>query len=147
ARADLDPLIEKKWISLREPEALIAAAQPVEVLQKWIAKHAASQPTAAAILDALCQEPSQSASQASGQAPGRPPGPSLPSRLAALPRPPQSKSLPASLDLLSRHDLVRRAKNPPSVSLNLTSAQVKSQAALLRKPNKRAAVLSFLARA
>jgi len=121
--ADLQPLIEKNWITLTEPEPVLTAAYPLDVMQKWIAKNESKYPNEVAIVQALCQSPVV--------------------RVADLQsRDPQA--LANSIELLNHHDLLRHSINPPLVILKLTGAQVKTQAAILRKPNKRAAVLNFL---
>ncbi|HLF00501.1 MAG TPA: hypothetical protein VI547_00900, partial [Anaerolineales bacterium] len=58
AESDLAPLIEKEWITLTDPEPVIAAAYPPDIMQKWIARHGAKHPQAALVLQALCELPS-----------------------------------------------------------------------------------------
>ena len=119
ADSDLQPLVDRNWIGITDPEPVVTATYPADVMRKWIAKHERDQPEAAAVLRALCDSP---------VAP-----------LSTLHAP---LSLIQSLD---KQDLLRYSINPPRVILNLTGAQVKTQTAILRKPSKRAAVLAFLA--
>lgn len=126
SQPDLQPLLDKKWIALTEAEAVVTASYPKDVLEKWLAKHGHKYPREAQIVERLCQTPTV--------------------RVADL----QAEILDAellnnSLALLDQHDLIRHSTNPPLVVLKLPGAQVKTQVTQLRKPNKRAAVLHFLA--
>lgn len=118
--SDMQSLIDRNWIDVTDPEPVVTAVYPAEVMQKWVAKHGRDQPGAAAVLDALCASP---------VAP-----------LSALRAP-----LPL-VQSLDQQDLLRFSINPPRVVLKLTGAQVKTQTAILRRPNKRAAVLEYLSR-
>ncbi|MBI3244838.1 MAG: primosomal protein N' [Chloroflexi bacterium] len=119
--ADLGLLVERGWIEITQPEPVIAPTYPVEVMQKWIAKHEAHQPEAASALRALCE------------------GRAVP--LAELPTIPLEV-----IKALDQQDMLRYSVNPPRIVLKLTGAQLAKQTDSLRKPSKRAAVLDYLAK-
>ncbi|MBI3177547.1 MAG: DEAD/DEAH box helicase, partial [Chloroflexi bacterium] len=121
AEADLDPLVERGWIALSPPEAVVAPVRPAAAMQQWVAKHGGKSPEAAAILNAL------------STAPG-------PVPVAGLPG-----ASPDIIDFLDGHDMLRRATNPERVALTLPGPQLSRHASALRRPSKRAAVLDYLA--
>jgi primosomal protein N' (replication factor Y) len=118
--ADLQPLVERGWIEITPPEPVIAPTYPVEVMQKWIARHEADQPEAATALRALCE------------------GNAVP--LAELPAVPLEV-----IKSLDQQDMLRYSVNPPRLILKLDGARLAKQTDSLRKPSKRAAVLDYLA--
>jgi len=125
-QTDLDPLVEKGWIALTEPEPVVAATYPPDVMLKWIDKNGGKYPEAALVLHALCDSPVARVAN-----------------LESLVSNPQI--LTDTIHRLDQHDLLRHSVNPPRVILKLNGVQLKTQTALLRKPSKRAAVLDYLA--
>jgi primosomal protein N' (replication factor Y) len=121
--AALAPLLEIGWVRLTAPEPVAEAASPADVLRRWIDRHGRAQPEAAAILEALCAEPVVRLADL----------PAAGARLAELLRP------------LEAQGLAHQSVNPACVVLNLSGAQVTDNSARLRRPNKRAEVLAYLA--
>ncbi|MEK7441199.1 MAG: DEAD/DEAH box helicase, partial [Chloroflexota bacterium] len=122
AQSDLQPLIERGWIELTSTDSVIAPTYPLEVMQKWIDKHGTKHGDAANVLRALCQNPS-------------------PIPLKSLPN-----ATPEVIQLLNEKDLIRLSTNPSRAVLKLSGAQLTKQTQALRKPNKRVAVLDYLAK-
>ncbi|MBM4422991.1 MAG: primosomal protein N' [Chloroflexi bacterium] len=122
SEGDLEPLVYYKWIEVTSPEPVIAATYPVEIMQKWIAKHEHDQPQETAILRALCDSSVVAVVQL-------PITPALRDRV---------------IDDLNKRDLIRYSVNPPRVILNLTGAQVAWCVEKLRRP-RHVAVLDYLA--
>ena len=120
--SDLQPLIERGWIELTSTDSVIAPTYPPDVMQKWIQKHGSKHRDAADVLRALCQSPN-------------------PIPLKSLPN-----ATPEVIQLLNEKDLIRLSINPARVVLKLNGAQVTKQTQALRKPNKRVAVLDYLAK-
>lgn len=121
-QSDLQPLIERDWIELTSSDSVISPTYPPDVMQKWIHKHSAKHRDAADVLRALCQNPN-------------------PIPLKALPN-----ATPEVIQLLNEKDLIRLSTNPARVVLKLSGAQAAKQTQALRKPNKRVAVLDYLAK-
>ena len=125
-QTDLRPLIDKGWIEITPPESVLSATYPADVMLKWIDKNSHKHPEAAVILHTLCEVPLVRVASLHSVI-------SDPQRLAD------------TIQRLDQHDLLRHSLNPALVILKLSGAQVKSQTALLRRPSKRAAVLTYLA--
>ncbi len=123
--AELQPLVERNWIAITDSEPVITAAYPAEVIQKWVEKYGDKFPEDAAILRQLIASPVAPLSQ-------------LPIK--------ESQSLLETIQQLNAQDLIHYSINPSRVILNLSGPNLIAEARQLRKPNKRAAALAYLAK-